>query len=174
MVIFSFWNHNKASARRSDSFRSLKLSTKLLHCTVVWFTIFPSGRFTTATSAVNPPNEKPVNFTSMHWRLVRFTSFQSGGLTIAILVNPPIGKLVNCTTVHSSSSRSKMGDAKTFASCNFYDVLNAELLWHLIATDNDALTQWSEIVIPFENCMANSRSGFFTWFIVNIFKPAVE
>ena len=33
----------------------------------------------------------------------------------------------------------KMGDAKTFASCNFYDVLNAKLLWHLIATDNDVV-----------------------------------
>ena len=65
--------------------------------------------------------------------------------SILSIVDRPDGRLVNSINVHCSSSRSKIGDAKTFASCNFYDVLNAKLLWHLIATDNDALTQWSEI-----------------------------
>ena len=59
----------------------------------------------------------------------------------APIVDRPEGRLVNSINVHCSSLRSKIGDAKTFASCNFYDVLNAKLLWHLIATDNDALTQ---------------------------------
>ena len=45
-----------------------------------------------------------------------------------------------------------MGDAKTFASCNFYDVLNAKLLWHLIATDNDVVPRavlLSRLGMPF-------------------------